>query len=248
MTAAVVSLYQARIDALRVPSLYDNEPLALSPYVFKLELVTIRNDLLKLIRSTKSAKPQLLQLLNTLDEKEYIVNKQWQQVQNDCLRQKEQHQESGDSTDCQNEDDIDEIVKPDEKDSLTSLRQRLLSKDKSILDADESANSTARTNEYHESLQLDMFNELLDLALVLKSTTLNFSNTLMGEDKDMINQTTNQLNSNADAMHRVGSNLNNYVSNKLGGKISLFWMIKTALILFVVFVFILIVAKLLPRM
>lgn len=246
MTTAIIAQYQNRIDSLKVPSLYDNDPLTLSPYVFKLELTTIRSDLLKLINSTKTPTPQLLKLLNILEEKEYVVNKQWQRVQEES----KQDEVSGDDTSTDDvisdiKDDTDTNPLADTNETLLSLRQRLLSKDKSILD---DPKSTVRTNDYHESIQQDMFNELLDLALVLKSTTLNFSNALMGEDKDMISATSNQLSANADTMDRVGSNLNNYVSNKLGSKISLFWMIKIALVLFVVFVFILIIAKLLPSM
>ncbi|CAH6720117.1 hypothetical protein CLIB1444_03S04764 [[Candida] jaroonii] len=135
---------------------------------------------------------------------------------------------------------VESVPIPETKDDYNELRQRLLSSS-TVLER------TNNSNDYHENLQEDILQDLSNLASDLKNGAIQLSYKLV-EDEKLMSKTQENLHSNENFMSIVGTNLNSYVMNKSGGKISFWFLVKTMLSIFVAFLMMIIIIKILPKM
>lgn len=122
------------------------------------------------------------------------------------------------------------------KDDLNELRKRLLQDSNSQL-----------TNDYHETIQQDLMKDLSNLASDLKDGAVGLSRKILA-DNNLLSKTQENLIKNDNLMNIVGGNLNNYVMNKLGGKISFWFLLKASLGLVFAFMVMLMLISFLPRL
>ncbi|CAX41197.1 conserved hypothetical protein [Candida dubliniensis CD36] len=273
---SILSQLNKDVQELDIPTLYQLStttttstnttiPKA-SPYITKFKLIQIKNSLTNLNNQfhanfTSSNKyyhnvKQTLDKLyiNEIDEKLYIVDKliiQYDQANsptasnsgdddNDQQKQKqegEQNLQHGDSG----------VITNDEE--LSSLRQRLLSSSKlhQINQDNNNDGDTTKLNEYHESIQDDIVNELSELTSTLKSKAIEFSSKLLNQDSDILQQTHDNLSINRTMFDTLNKNLNDYLLNKTGWSISIWTLIKFAVALIVIFVVMLLFIIIVPR-
>lgn len=102
-------------------------------------------------------------------------------------------------------------------------------------------------NEYHESIQDDIVNELSELTSTLKSKAIEFSNKLLNQDSDILQQTHDNLSINRTMFDTLNKNLNDYLLNKTGWSISIWTLLKFAVALIVIFVVMLLFIIIVPR-
>lgn len=273
---SILSQLNKDVQELDIPTLYQLStttttstnttiPKA-SPYITRFKLIQIKNSLTNLNNQfhanfTSSNKhyhnvKQTLDKLyiNEIDEKLYIVDKliiQYDQANsptasnsgdddNDQQKQKqegEQNLQHGDSG----------VITNDEE--LSSLRQRLLSSSKlhQINQDNNNDGDTTKLNEYHESIQDDIVNELSELTSTLKSKAIEFSSKLLNQDSDILQQTHDNLSINRTMFDTLNKNLNDYLLNKTGWSISIWTLIKFAVALIVIFVVMLLFIIIVPR-
>lgn len=148
------------------------------------------------------------------------------------------------------ETDTVETTKPhveeiEDEESYASLRKRLLADASSSSKIEDASND--QLNSYHESVHEDLISELSDLTSSLKTSAMTLSSKITADAK-LVSETTEHMVKNLSLMHTVGGNLNNYLGAKSGGKISLFFMIKIMVFVFVLFFFMAFIAKFLPKM
>lgn len=139
------------------------------------------------------------------------------------------------------------VITNDEE--LSSLRQRLLSSSKlhQINQDNNNDGDTTKLNEYHESIQDDIVNELSELTSTLKSKVIEFSSKLLNQDSDILQQTHDNLSINRTMFDTLNKNLNDYLLNKTGWSISIWTLIKFAVALIVIFVVMLLFIIIVPR-
>lgn len=133
------------------------------------------------------------------------------------------------------------------EEELSVLRHRLLSGSTQQAFDEGADTGLEKANNYHESIQEDILNELSGFASNLKESALRFSSKLL-EDNKTLNDTTEKLMKNETLMKNVGSNLNNYVLDKTGGKVSIWFLIKVLLGSILLFLFMVLLVKILPKM
>lgn len=127
-----------------------------------------------------------------------------------------------------------------------TLRQRLLSDGTATL-LDKTSASAEKSNQYHENFQEELYSDLTDLASVLKSSALSLSSKIL-DDSKLVDSTSEKMHKNLTLMLTVGKNLNGYLSEKTGGKISLWFLIKTMVGVFTLAIVMLVLIKVLPKM
>ena len=106
---------------------------------------------------------------------------------------------------------------------------------------------STKLNEYHESIQDDIVNELSELTSTLKSKAIEFSNKLLNQDSDILQQTHDNLSINRTMFDTLNKNLNDYLLNKTGWSISIWTLLKFAVALIVIFVVMLLFIIIVPR-
>lgn len=134
----------------------------------------------------------------------------------------------------------------DDPESLSSLRKRLLAGNKYSSSLDEKA-SSEKHNQYHESIQEDILNDLSSLASTLKTSAMQLGSRIL-DDTKVLNETSDNLIKNEGSLRTVGANLNSYVLNKSGGKIGFWFLLKTSVGLVLAFLLIVLLTRVLPKM
>lgn len=245
--------YQSEIDELAIPDLIEYSinpaPPKSSPYLtqYKLqhiekELTAIRQNVITSYKpNTKNYNEILLtcnHLLNTVvDEKSFTVSKLIEAYDT------ENNPTPEPTAPVQESDQIP----PVEDEDLSSLRQRLLAggKQTQLLDSEQ---SNERLNNYHESVQDNILNELVDLTSGLKDSALRLSSKILNEDLNILNETNENIIRNSNLFKVIDHNLNHYLENKSGGKISLMFLIKLTLAIVIGFLFMVIIIKIIPKL
>ncbi|EMG50107.1 hypothetical protein SBY92_003747 [Candida maltosa Xu316] len=240
------------IDVLNIPSLIElptYTPTS-SPYVTHFKLIQIQKTLQQLnneldhFHKNKLYGPLRAQLnklyISDLDEKVYIVDKlieKYNYINSPQLEEQQQQVEN------RLEGDVNEVMVTEEED-LTSLRKRLLSSGTSKLD---DSQDLTKLNEYHESIQDDILNELTELTSSLKNRAMVLSSKILGDDLNILNETNENIIKNSQLFKIIDQNLNNYLMNKTGGKISIWFLLKCAIGLVIAFMIMLIFITIIPR-
>lgn len=241
MIQDILLQHQQTIESMEIPDLVNYDPdyiPVISPHLNKLRLKQIKNEVLLLKKHNQGASranydPQLInQLLNlVIDEKIFVNNKLVQRFDRQFIREEVvvPVEEA-------------EVVEEDEE-SLDSLRKRLLSggTHTQMLDS-----ATNKQNEYNESIQSSVLTELLDLTKVLKDSSVKFAHKLTS-DTLILEQTGDNLLKNSTLFNTVNDNLSNYVENKTGYKIGLFFLIKATAGTIAVFLLMVLITKVLPN-
>lgn len=102
-------------------------------------------------------------------------------------------------------------------------------------------------NNYHESFQEEILKDLSGLASALKNSTMSLSNRI-NDDAKIVDETGEKMMKTLSLMQTVGTNLNGYLNEKTGGKISLWFLAKTMVFIFVIFITSMILINFLPKM
>lgn len=89
--------------------------------------------------------------------------------------------------------------------------------------------------------------ELTGLASSLRESAISFSAKL-ADDNKALDKTSDAMYKNETMMRQVGNNLNNYVTNKTGGKISFWFLLKLTLVVYAVFFGMVIIVKIFPKL
>ncbi|CAK7897202.1 hypothetical protein CAAN1_27S00760 [[Candida] anglica] len=253
----LVERYHQDLLKLDIPSFYDpsssathyNSDTPVSPLITKLKLSKIDEDLTN-IRAAYSdndyASKVVAPVRSLLDEKIYINHEiilQWQHTQDTnkdaqgITHADGQSQDPYASTSTQFSS-IPNTTSPLADDNLSSLRKRLLSTSNNhLLD---------KSNDYHDSIQEDILTELTGFAQTLKDSALRLSSKIV-DDATVLEKTNENLLKNSDLMGIIDKNLNNYVLNKTGGKISFWFLIKVLLAVFALFFVMVLVIKIFPK-
>ncbi|ODQ78043.1 hypothetical protein BABINDRAFT_9650 [Babjeviella inositovora NRRL Y-12698] len=117
-----------------------------------------------------------------------------------------------------------ELSPSDSGESLAELRRRLL-KDGTQAKLLDSSSPVAQNN-YHESLQNDLVEDISSLVSVLRSSALRFQEELL-EDSEILQKTMSSIDENSNLMRNVNGFLRQYNLNT-GDKVS-FWFLLKAL-------------------
>lgn len=215
-----------------------------SPFLTKVTLNRISNDLIpirqqlnhfKTHKSYTSLNSKYNALVYQVDKTKFNNDKAVEDIKKSRRK----------SSVIQHVEEVDDISKGVEspstnirsqKNDLNELRKRLLQDSNSQL-----------TNDYHENIQQDLMKDLSNLASDLKDGAITLSMKIL-DDNNLLTKTQENLIKNDNLMNVVGGNLNNYVMNKLGGKISFWFLIKASLGLTLAFVVMLILINFLPRL
>lgn len=140
---------------------------------------------------------------------------------------------------------IKPVQEIDDDESYASLRRRLLADGPAASKLETATNE--QLNKHHESVQEDLVFELSNLTSTLKTSAMNLSSKITTDSK-LVSGTTEQMSKNLSLMKTVSVNLNEYLTSKTGGKISLFFTIKTMVFIIVLFMIMAYIAKFLPKM
>ncbi|RCK57948.1 hypothetical protein Cantr_06767 [Candida viswanathii] len=241
------------LHALDIPSLIDlpSHTTKSSPYITHFKLVQIQNTLAQLDKDLdKFHKNKLYHNLRTqlnavyvseLDEKLYIVSQLISKY--DAANSPAPPSSSAESEQDGSGRGAPEDVVVVKEEDLSSLRRRLLSSSSSRLDEKD----TTKVNEYHESIQDDILNELTELTSSLKTSAVALSSRILGEDLSILNETNENIIKNSQLFRTIDENLNRYLMNKTGGKISIWFLLKCAVGLVLAFVVMLIFITIVPR-
>lgn len=252
---SVLKEHQALILSVRLPDLLNwpsGAPVSDKiPYVTHLQLLSIANDLpairKNLQKYTKHRKYNELtdavyRIQDTVDEylfvNEQLMDKFDAARAVPTPRLSEEPRSGDEDNSSQPSHDADE--------NMVLLRQRLLAGG-THTSFDDEAPDINRANEYHESIQEDIMSELTGLASSLRDSAISFSAKLL-EDNKALDKTSDAMYKNETMMRQVGNNLNNYVSNKTGGKISFWFLLKTTLAVYVLFFAMVIIVKIFPKL
>lgn len=251
----LLSKYNQDLIDLDLPSYYAPSssyklPIT-SPIVTKLKLAKIKDEFDNIRNSNDvdllTRKGVISQLQSVLDEKIYVSS----QLCELWINSKKPVSSSSTATSANASSDLNE-EKADEKlidtpaittatstSDLSSLRKRLLSNSKaSVLD---------KSNDYHDSIQEDILLELTGFAQNLKSSAMKLSSKIV-EDAQILEKTNENLLKNSDLMGLIDKNLNSYVLNKTGGKISFWFLMKVLVAVFVAFFLMVALIKIFPKM
>lgn len=199
----------------------------------KIQLKKINNDIIHLKTSLSRFKgnKNFQSVNNKLSDLQFIVDRGFYEVKKNSENQIEY------SSDTEITKHDKKKTSPEVESDITELRKRLLT-NSSLLD---------NSNTYHETIQEDLIHDLTNLATDLKNGAINMSYKLVADEK-MLSRTQNTLAANEKFMNIVGNNLNNYVMNKSGGTISFWFLIKVAVGSVVLFIIMLIIINILPKM
>ncbi|SGZ50676.1 CIC11C00000000586 [Sungouiella intermedia] len=237
VVATIAARYQKDINDLM------NSQGLLNPMLELLTLTKIQTDLPLLLNALNNhknskvyydAQSQLLELSNQVDELFYTTVKK---ADDFSLR-------------YVTEDLEIEVIEeaspqpPTKEEDLASLRNRLL-KDGTSTSLDNA--STDQMNDYHETFQEDLLSDLGELASALKTSAATLSSKIL-DDSKLVSTAGENLEKNLTLMLSVGTNLNGYLNEKSGGKISLFFLIKTMAFIFILTFFMIVLIKILPKM
>ncbi|QBM86315.1 unconventional SNARE protein 1 [Metschnikowia aff. pulcherrima] len=245
--AIIVTLYEKEISECSMTQQLGS--VQTNPFLEKLTLQKIQQDLPRLLRAVNEhrssklyqlLKSKIQDLLDHLDECLYEVDS----ATSEFLKryEKETIQASDSDALTTSEPEVDET----KGENYASLRKRLLADGKtSLLDAENS--SSEKMNDYHETIQEDLLGELGTLASALKSSARSLSAKIV-DDANLVSETGENMMKNLTLMQSVGTNLNAYLSEKTGGKITIFFMIKTMAFVFVLFFIMVVLTKILPKM
>ncbi|KAM9907781.1 hypothetical protein OXX79_000768 [Metschnikowia pulcherrima] len=245
--AIIVTQYEKEISECSMAQ--QSGSVQTNPFLEKLTLQRIQQDLPRLLRAVnehrssklyQSLKFKIQDLSDHLDECLYEVDS----ATSESLKryEKETIQASESDALTTSEPEIDET----KGENYASLRKRLLADGKtSLLDAENS--SSEKMNDYHETIQEDLLGELGTLASALKSSARSLSAKIV-DDANLVSETGENMMKNSTLMQSVGTNLNAYLSEKTGGKITIFFMIKTMAFVFVLFFIMVVLTKILPKM
>lgn len=135
-------------------------------------------------------------------------------------------------------------------DNIALLRKRLISGGtRTLLDEanEDRLDKVERTNTFHESIQEDILSEITGIASNLKETAMRFSSKIL-EDTKVLNDTSDSLMRNETLMKSVGNNLNDYLINKTGGKITFWFLAKSLAISLMIFLMMVLLIKIFPEM
>lgn len=257
--ANIVSQYEKELVSLDVEDFNDPKRVldvsrASSCFLNHLKISSIQKDIPKLKLSLdririddnqKLTSRKLLDLQRLLDEKEFMNNKVlnlWLQRQTTAIDiQQTPYNDTGETSDAaQQAHEMAETATEDH--NLTSLRQRLLSGGTyTSLDSE----SVEKSNETHESIQEDIINEISGFATSLKDSALRLSSKIL-EDQNILHRTNENILKSESLMQTVGNNLDEYINNKTGGKISFWFLIKAFAGTMLLFFMMVLIIKLFP--
>lgn len=249
--------FRNQVLALPIPSLIEfaespHASIDLSPYVSILRLNHVKScaTSLKLKLALRySSRSQgftdTIQecdaLVNTLiDERLYIASQLLQKFE--ALHEPPTSRESGPNLSLERRRSSSLKV-PEEE--LASLRRRLLAGGRT--DSLTTKPTVDRQNVRHELIQEDIMNELVDLTASLKLLALKFSHNLISQDMSILNDTSEAMVRNTGLFKTIDQNLNQYLQNKTGGKIGIWFLLKMVAILVLVFLIMVLVIKIIPR-
>lgn len=234
---AITNRYQKDLDELSRTQL-------LNPMLEVLTLARIQSDLPLLLSALnkhknskvfKDAQAQLLDLSNLVDQLFYSSVKRVDEFT-------EQYETKEEDSVEESEDITPQPVTQGE--DIASLRKRLL-QDGATTSLDNA--STDQMNNYHETFQEDIMGELGVLATALKTSAATLSSKIL-DDSKLVSTAGENMEKNSNLMLTVGTNLNGYLNEKTGGKISLFFLIKVMVFIFVLTFVMIVLIKILPKM
>lgn len=235
---SILEQYTHELKQLEIPSVLTLSEVR-SPYISQLKLNRLKNDLPNLLinlnnfknfKNYDKLKSTIVSLSNEIDEKLYITN---------YHLKKERKTQLGE---VKEEPQLLQEPLLNEEEDLNELRQRLIS-DNSY----SNYTTNDQQNDYHESIQDDLYKDLTSLASSLKSSALSLSNKII-DDTKVLSKTSDNLYQNESLMKVVGVNLNNYLLNKSSGKISIWFLIKVMIAIFLLFLIMILLIKILPKM
>lgn len=223
--------------------------IAADPFLQTITLQRIQNDLPHLLRALNANKgnkqhdsiqAQLNSLSALVDEHDYKIQKaiERQNAQKQSKLPQQALSVNQSASDLTTNDNSEE--------DYASLRRRLLA-DGTSTSLDEQNKSADQMNEYHETFQEDIIKDLSGLASALKNSAFAFSSKVT-EDTKVLNETSENMMKSLSLMQTVGTNLNGYLNEKSGGKISIFFLIKMMILIVVVFFIALVLINFLPKM
>ncbi|KAK6466088.1 hypothetical protein DFJ63DRAFT_311165 [Scheffersomyces coipomensis] len=269
--------YDQQLRALPIPNLqtYSAKDVChttsslTSPYLFKFKLHQLSNHINNLfvlfkqidINHTNKAQYQELSkqfnyLINDwLDERLFIVDKLISEfelsnsptpITTPSTSQEEAIKSTNTATsNISSTTSVATGSKASEGEDLNSLRQRLLSNKSTKLDE---SGTTSSHNDYHESLQSDIINELSQLTSSLRNSAYTLSSKLLNEDMTTLNESQENLLKNMSFFKVVSQNLNNYLGNKDNSSISIWFLLKVTVAIVVSFLFIILIIKIIPSL
>lgn len=257
--ANIVSEYEKELASLDVEDFSDPKrivdvPRASSCYLNHLKISSIQKDIPKLKLSLekirvddnyKLTSQNLLDLQRLVDEKEFMNNKVlnlWLERQTTAIDvQQTPYNDKGETSDAAQQASEPAKAAPEDN-NLTSLRQRLLAGGTyTSLDSE----SVEKSNETHESIQEDIIHEISGFATSLKDSALRLSSKIL-EDQNILHRTNENVLKSESLMKTVGNNLNDYINNKTGGKISFWFLIKAFAGTMLLFFMMVLIIKIFP--
>ncbi|CAK9439996.1 uncharacterized protein LODBEIA_P40960 [Lodderomyces beijingensis] len=247
-----------------------------SPYIAKFKLQLLQNSLLQILSQlnndhSKSAKTNksLMRvklklehlLVDEIDEKLYVVDEliklyNFQNTppveteplgdliesnpntnSNSNLAQKLTRRSTSSST----------TITGDE--NLLELKQRLLSNSTKHQDTahQHQDDDPEKLNAYHESLQEDILHELSQLTSSLKQSAITLSSKILSDDLHILNETNENMIKNSNLFKVIDRNLNHYLENKTGNRISLWFLLKLIVVVVAVFIVMVLFVGVVPR-
>lgn len=262
----IINVFESEIDRLNLPDLFtlnkfsfsdatSQQQISPSPYIAQYKLQLLKTSLLQQLSSIDQFKNNKLYrevklrieklLVDVIDEKLYVVDQliEWFNIENTPR--------SESTTEDTNNESIDNaaaLSTEPEDENLTELRNRLLSNSKSKLDLEStSVSDVDKLNTYHESIQDDILNELSQLTSTLKTSAMSLSSKILGDDLSILDETHENIIRNSNLFKVIDRNLNSYLENKTGGRISLWFLLKCLVGVIGVFLLMIIFVTVVPR-
>lgn len=266
----IVNVYESEIDQLKLPDLFtlhkysplkstSQQRISPSPYIAQYKLQLLQTSLLQQLSSIDQFKSNKLYqklklridtlLVDVIDEKLYVVDQliEWYNIENTPRANstsKETREESPSNLTSSTGNGHGNV----NDENLTELRNRLLSNSKSKFNLESaSPNDVDKLNTYHESIQDDILNELSQLTSTLKTSAMSLSSKILGDDLSILNETNENIIRNSNLFKVIDRNLNSYLENKTGGRISLWFLLKCVVGVIGVFLLMMIFVVVVPR-
>ncbi|CAK9686692.1 unnamed protein product [Candida parapsilosis] len=266
----IVNVYESEIDQLKLSDLFtlhkysplkstSQQRISPSPYIAQYKLQLLQTSLLqqsssidqfKSNKSYQKLKSRIDTLLvDVIDEKLYVVDQliEWYNIENTPRANstsKETREESPSNLTSSTGNGHGNV----NDENLTELRNRLLSNSKSKFNLESaSPNDVDKLNTYHESIQDDILNELSQLTSTLKTSAMSLSSKILGDDLSILNETNENIIRNSNLFKVIDRNLNSYLENKTGGRISLWFLLKCVVGVIGVFLLMMIFVVVVPR-
>jgi SNARE protein 1 len=240
----LLSSYDQQLEDLGLPSFYtpasSYTPPATSPVVTRLKLDKLADELASIRATTQDART-LAAIQSAIDEKVFVNNQLlelWRAHNRPPLPPAPAAVVAGDDDDVENLNASVARADDGAGDNTSSLRRRLL--------ADSGHSVLDKSNDYHESIQEDILQELTGFALSLKDSALKLSSKIV-EDTTVLERTNEMLLKNSNLMGQIDKNLNSYVLNKTGGKIGFWFLLKVLAAVFVTFFLMVALIKIFPK-